>query len=143
MTDKKKIGKVTTKLPDCVAKNYHEPNVYKVKTKIVADDEKFMPKYEDQNLASIYANMSSSAVLPYRSVLEIDAGFDIEIPIGYRCRLQIDSKLASKGMIVTNPICESGRMVVTVVNCGRDLVTVNHGDCIAKLTIEPIYLIDW
>lgn len=156
MTEKTKVkkAKVTSKLPPCPAKQLEVPNLFKIKTKIVADDPMFVPKYQTAGSACVdlIANLKELErgiiQLPYRATVLVDCGFSMELPYGYKATVSARSGLAAKGLVVVNAPGQidsdyRGRVKVILGNVGKEIIVINHGDRIAQMAIEPVYTFDW
>lgn len=149
MKKKKKVVAKTAKTRS-TEKDFSEPLIHKVATKILADDEMFIPKYLSNSCsANIFANIKIHKVpsikLPHRAIVSIDCGFSIDIRAGYKIVVTISDYLARKGLIIPNTPCYKmgGRVSVILTNIGREIVVISHGDSIANITIEPIYDFDF
>jgi dUTP pyrophosphatase len=155
MTTAKK-AKVTSKLPACSTKHLNAPNPFKIATNIVVDDPMFLPKYQTLGSACVdlVANLKFDdpnkklIQLPYRCTTVVDCGFSMEIPFGYKATISARSGLASKGLTVANAPGQvdsdyRGRVKVILVNVGKEIIVINHGDRIAQMAIEPVYTFDW
>jgi dUTPase len=128
---------------DSVAKGYVQPFLHKVATKVVVDEETFMPTYMgDSPTVSIRAKLVESARLPHRAMQTIDCGFSMELPPGYKAVFEAAVSLKTKGMFVVDSTFKD-RVTVTVLNAGREIVPINNGDVVAEMSVQPIYLFDW
>jgi len=148
----KKKGIISSKLPACKAKNY-TGSQFKIVTSIKPDESVFVPEYksDDSDVCELRANLpqddsgSRKIVLPYRTVCIIDCGFFLTIPDGYKLdiRMSDESSRVQKGMIVSGYYLEKGRLKVVVMNCGKELIVINHEDVFATMSIDPIYKFEW
>lgn len=142
---------VVPKLPPSPAQDYFQPPLYKVATKIEADDPMFIPKYQEETASvNLIANMpdKGSTRLPLRGSCVVDCGFSMELPAGYKAEITPHRSRSSRGLIVTNAPGQigngyRGRVEVLVLNAGNELIVINHGDCIAQMSVSPVYLFDW
>jgi len=139
---------VAAKLPDSPAKDYAQPLLHKVATKITVDDPMFTPQYvAGCSYVSLRANLSNRGAirLPHRGIETIDCGFNLELPSGFRAILSQNRLLAAKGLFLTGPrvVDGSNRVQVTVINCGHQIIEIHNGDQIAEMSVEPVYLFDF
>jgi len=152
---KPRVKGVCASRPSSVAKDYTPICAITVPVKIVAD-EGFMPQYQTGGSVCVdlaaclttYHTGQKQVTLPHRSGAVIDAGFSMELPKGYRATITARSGLASKGLMVCNApgIIDSdyrGRVKVSVINVGKEIIVIKHGDRIAQMAIEPVYLFDF
>jgi len=152
---KPRVKGACASLPTSVAKDYTPVCAITVPVKIVAD-EGFTPEY--QTGGSVCVDLAAclppdhtgqkQLTLPHRSGAVIDAGFSMELPKGYRASITARSGLASKGLMIANApgIIDSdyrGRVRVSVINVGKEIIVIKHGDRIAQMAIEPVYLFDF
>lgn len=142
----KKKGTVSAKLPKTAAKSYIVPPLDRVLTKIVIDNEKFIPQYatEDSVSVGLIANLPEGASrMPHRAIVEIDCGFSMTLKAGYRAVVVPRSGIGNRGLIISNGHLEQGRVKVTVMNAGKEILVVSDGDIFAEMYIEPVYRFDW
>lgn len=145
-----------SKLPDSPVQQLNAPDAFNINTKIVADEDVYIPKYSTDGSAAVdlVGNIPPDhagnrvVTLPHRATAVIDCGFSMELPPGFKANVSARSGLASRGLIVTNGpgIIDSdyrGRVKVIVTNVGKEIIVLNHLDRIAQMTIEPVYLFQW
>ena len=146
---KVKAVPVTTHSP---AKDYYDPPLHKVITKIVVDDPIFIPQYQTEGSACVdlVANIPVGEIrIPHRMTTRIDCGFAMQLKPGYKANIRARSGLACQGLIVTNGVgCIdadfTGRVQVIVTNVGNvNPITIKHGQRVAQMEIEPVYLFEW
>ena len=131
------------KMPDSAVKEYVQPFLHKVATKVVVDKEIFMPTYVgDSPTVSIRAKLAETARLPHRTMQTIDCGFSMELPPGYKAVFEASALLKSKGVFVVDSTSK-GRVTVTVLNSGREIVPIADGDVVAEMSVQPVYIFDW
>lgn len=128
-------------------------NAMNVKTELQADEEIFIPKYpENSSCAELRANIpldtntnQRKILMPHRATLMVDCGVNIKVPSGYKAVITSVEEQASKGLIITNApiVVEDGRISVMVSNIGKQIIAIEHGNVIAKMYLEPIYMFDW
>jgi dUTPase len=82
---------------------------------------------------------------PHRHAAKIDTGLDVQVDEGYRLSFRIVPALADRGMVASNAPGRfmTGRVVINLINCGREIVEVKDGDPIAFLWIEHDLDADW
>lgn len=160
MTTKKSPVKVkaTVKRANSPVKDFYEPPILSVATKIVADDPMFIPKYQTPGSACAdlvanipvneFLNNERKIALTHRSTLLVDCGFSMELPPGYKACIAARSSLASKGLVVANAPAQidsdyRGRVKIIVTNIGKEILTISHGDRIGQIYLERVTLFDW
>lgn len=133
-----------------VLQKFNSPILHQVATKIVADDEKFIPQYQtdDAACADLVANITQPLQICSRGIAVVDCGFSLELKSGYKACIVARSGLAKKGLIVANSPGQidpdyRNRVGVILVNIGKEIIVVNPGDRVAQIYIEPIYKFDW
>ncbi len=143
-------NKANSKLPSCSAKDYYQPILNKVSTKIKAEDSYFLPKYCSSN--SIYADIfvnhfDRSFAIQHLGVCDIDCGFSIEISKGYKICVELDPIWMSKGLVIVSEKSffpnDLDKIKITVYNMGNKQVVINHKDKIARIWVEPVYFFEW
>jgi dUTPase len=139
---KKKV-EVSTILPRNPVCDYVQPVLHKIATEIVVDDSGFIPQYQDGSSAYVDLISSSPTVkLAHRGIATIDCGFTMKLPSGYKAIITTNAELANKGLMVATGYYQ-GRVKVVVINQGREIIVINHGDRFAQMCLEPVYLFDW
>lgn len=137
------------KLPSCSAKDYFQPILNKVSTKIECDDEFFIPKYLNSNSTSadVFANCDNAIAIHHQGFCSIDCGFSIQIQKGYKACVELDSYWSKKGLVLVGDKFFNSENIekikINVYNLGERQVVVNHKDKIAKIWIEPVYFFEW
>ena len=78
-SSKKTVVVKPARKKDVISK-WVNPNLFSIATKIVADDEKFIPKYqtEDAACADLVANLAEPLQIFPQGVAIIDCGFSLE-----------------------------------------------------------------
>ncbi len=144
LTDKGKMkGSIISKLPECPAKDYDTPSLNKVVTKLKVSDPKYHPQYVGESVM-LYAKLPNGRLsMSHRSLVTVDCGFEMDLPSGYRVDVTICPRLGGKGMIVPSSSLDGKEVSVTVLNCGREIVVINDGDCFAQMTLRRVCLFDW
>jgi len=144
--DSKKKGAVNTNLPKSSAKSYTAPPLDKVLTKITVDNEKFIPQYATESSVSVglVANLPDGAYrMPHRAIVEVDCGFSMTLKTGYRAVVVPRRGIGNRGLMIANGCVENGRVKVTVMNAGKEILVISDGDIFAEMYIEPIYRFEW
>lgn len=78
--------------------------------------------------------------LSHRNSSNIDCGFSVKIPDGYKLVVELLSHFKDRGLeIYNNVLTGESRLSFNVRNVGREIVVVNNRDRVAFLRIEPIY----
>jgi dUTP pyrophosphatase len=148
----KKKGRVSAKLPRTpVPAKQSFPPLHKVVTKIVVDEERFIPQYSTEEAACVdlIANLPDGPVrLPHRAIVRIDCGFSMELPVGWKAEVVPRSGLAERGITVPNSPGQidsdyRGRVGVIIMNSGKEIIVVNDGDRFAQMWVAPVYLFDF
>jgi len=151
----KRKGQASTVLPPSPAKDYEAPKLHTVATKIVVDEEMFVPQYApDASSATLVANLAPDhagekrVTLPHRATVEVDCGVSIELPASFRVVVRALPALANKGLTINESPhiidkSNQGRIRPMVTNVGKEIIVINHGDPIAEMYIEPVYQFDW
>lgn len=138
-------------LPQSPADNYFKPNLIKIVTKIKADEEDFIPKYQtkDSVCADLRANLDKDTLeIASGGSCLIDCGFSMELPSGYKACIASRSGWASKGLIVNNAPGQidsdyRGRIKICVTNISQNTLIISNKDRIGQIWIEPVYFFDW
>lgn len=134
---KKSQIQVFSKLPPNPAVGYVKPEIKKVAVKIKADSEDFIPVYSDKNVADLFVNLSSESLeMTTGSSEEVDCGFELEMPNGYK--LCISSCVP--GLFLN--LFDSNRVRLNILNFGKKTILKNK-QLIGKIWIEPVYFFDW
>jgi hypothetical protein len=122
-----------------------------VATEIVADDEKFIPKYcdEDGICCELVANIpvqedgSQTIRLPHRATVLVDCGFSMTLKPGWRVDIEASEEYALQGLFVRR-IGKEKRMKLVVTVLGHvNPVRISHGDKLAHMTVSPVSRIEW
>ena len=132
-------------------------------TDILADDPCFIPQYKSEEAvcADLVANLTPSydptlppsaqlptpehVVIRHRAVVNVDCGFSIALPKGYKAQVVLRSGLAKQGLVVCNAPGQidtdyRGRIVVILCNVGHtNPVVIKHKERFAQIYIEPVH----
>ena len=86
--------------------------------------------------------------LGFRSIVNINCGFAVELPEGYKLCIAIRSKFAKKGLFILNSPAQidtdyRGSIEVVIGNFSHEYITINDGERFAQCWIEPVCKFDW
>lgn len=146
MSDKKPVV-ASPILKRSPASDYAVPHVSKVATKIDPVEPDFIPKPSEipnSTAVTVAAKLDSQLRLSHRSSAEVDCGFSMELPAGFRAVVSAVPDLASKGLMVTTPdFYGEGPVKVNVMNVGREILTIDHKQAFASMLVQPMCSFDW
>jgi dUTP pyrophosphatase len=139
------------KLPQSLAQTFKEKTINKIKTKIVAENEDFIPQYKTDGAACCDLKAfcpNGDMFIGIGETAKIDCGFKMQMPAGYEAQIRSRSGLASKGIFVTNGIgtIDSdfvGNLCVLLTNLSKEVFVVKCRDRIAQMAVKPIYYFDF
>lgn len=120
-----------------------------VKVKIVADSEKFIPRYQTKGAAAadLVANIPEGKVtILSNRIATIDLGFRMALPPGWEAQIRPRSGLSKRGVHVSLGTIDEdyrGRMTAVVMNLGKEIIVLNHEDRIAQLSLKRVHQFDW
>jgi dUTPase len=100
----------------------------------------------NQLKANIPATIMGTKInFPHRHLARIDTGVEVNVLDGYVLNFKLLPWLEEKGMVATNAPgrLKSGKVVVNLLNCGREIVELNHGSLIVEVWLEPDIEFDW
>lgn len=88
---------------------------------------------------------SQSVSMPSRYVATIDSGVEVEVEDGFCLCFGVVSELAEKGVVITNSPgrVTKGKVTLNVLNGGREIVSLSHGQAVAHCWVEPHHEVDW
>ncbi len=154
----KKVGEISSIIPKPTVKNIIDR---RVTTPIIADSPEFIPKYQTKgavccdlraNLPIDIRGTQKLTIAPGHTEL-VDCGIKIALPEGYEAQIRAKSGWATKGLIVTNATEESEggsidfdfhkKIKVILTNVGKSLITIEHLDRIAQMSIRPCWFFDF
>ena len=151
--EKKLKGTMSIKAYVSPIKDYIQPKLVNIATKIDADDPEFAPNLSPTPEILLKACIPSQPdgtivthALSFRSQAIVDCGFSMEIPAGYRAVIRGLPNLQSRGGYVIDARTETvgmHRVKVFAHNLGREIMVIKHGDPIASMTLEPVFFFDW
>jgi len=114
-----------------------------MQVKIINHSKHALPAYETSSSAGldVRANLDESIELKPLERALIKTGLFMEIPVGFECQVRPRSGLAlKKGIDVLAGVVDEtfrGEIGVILINLSNQNVTINKGDKIAQLIIEP------
>lgn len=140
---------VIPKLPPNPVQDLEITSVHKVATKIIVSDDKYTPQYNAAaDCVQLVAKTDSPVVLPHRAIAKVGCGIQIELPAGYKAEVTARPEWASRGLLMADApaVFAGGQLVeisVQLINCGREIITINDGDHFALMTVKPAYSFEW
>jgi hypothetical protein len=135
----KKKGTCSAILPLSPVTKMTNPNLHNIAVEIKADEELFEPKYlNDTNYVILKANLPSIIRIPFRGTIEIDCGFSVKLPPGFRYVVHPTNEMAAKGVILKES-SNKERVCVYLTNIGKEILPFEKGQAFALMTIEPVY----
>ncbi len=82
---------------------------------------------------------------PHRYASLIDTGVEIIVEPNFKLCYKLAKNLADKGMVSTTAPgnVKQGPIKVLIMNCGREIVELKHGDPLIEVWLEREYEFDW
>lgn len=124
--------------------------------KIVAVDDRYIPKYKTEGAACADAFAflpedlgAKRILLQPKTRVKVPLGFSIQLPPGWELQVRGRSGHADKsGIMVTNGIGTidsdyRGPVTVLLYNSSDDPFVIEDGDRVAQVCIQPTYRIGW
>ena len=137
---KKVVANVVIKPPP--AREYCTPQLNNIATKLKVDSPIYQPE-KVGNCLALHASVPQAIRFAYRTTMKVDCGIDLEIPQGFVLKAVANDYFISKGLLISPAPVKSGRIVLTVVNIGKEIITINPQEVFALLYAEPAYFFDW
>lgn len=128
---------------------------------IVADEDMFIPTYETEEAAccDLYVNLKvapevdgmpvsmsnpNTFVLAHRKTALLDCGFSMKLPVGWKANISLRSGFSKKGVVLNNAPGRIdsdyvGRLKLIICNVGNQTISINHGQRIAQMEIQPVF----
>jgi dUTP pyrophosphatase len=137
---------------DIMLPNTHEYLVpSKCHVKIVPVSDRYVPKYktDGSSCADVYACLPNSIFVRPKTRVKVPLGFAIQLPPGWELQIRGRSGHADKnGIMVTNGIGTidsdyRGPVTVLLYNSSDEPFTIEDGDRVAQVCIQPTYRIIW
>jgi dUTP pyrophosphatase len=156
----KKKGEITPILPKPLTRDFVDRTNH-IPVAIMADAPEFIPQYKTSGAAccDLYANLEPDGRGDKRLTLApgytalVDCGFSMALPKGFEAQIRSRSGVSTKGIIVTNAAEEEEggtidddyrlRIKVILTNVSRSLVTFEHMDRIAQMSLRPVWYFDF
>lgn len=137
-------GKVTTKLPK---KTVNAIDPFEVALAIFPDSGEFIPFARPDGGFDLFANASVDVhgvarhTITSRVTQQIDCGFSVVVPKGYRITVEPQPEYISKGLIIQSAVTgeDKQRVVVYAHNLGKEILVLNKGDKIARMYLTSSY----
>ena len=104
-------------------------------------DVEYYPVHESRD--STIVKSSIGAVLENNGTIDVDCGIDIEISAGYKINSKPVERFSEQGILVVSSRIEKNRLIITLVNLGKQKVELKKGDLFARISIAPIYEFEW
>lgn len=122
-----------------------------VSINIINNSSNILPAYETDGSAGmdIRANLEEPVKLNSLQRALIPTGLFIELPVGYEAQIRPRSGLAIKyGITCLNSpgTIDSdyrGEIKIILINLSEEEHTINHGDRIAQMIIQPVLKAEW
>lgn len=129
---------VSSRLPPNPALGYARPDIRTVAVEIEGDEDYFLPSCEaGSDFAFLFANLPSGDLeMVSGGAIVIDCGLSMKAPQGYRFRISSEVP----GLFLE--LLDANRIKVHAFNAGSNL-TLIHKQKIGKISIEPVYFIEW
>jgi dUTPase len=92
------------------------------------------------SVQSIQDSQQDSVGMPSRYVATVHSGVEVEVEEGYCLCFSAVQELADKGIVITNGPgrITGGPLTFTILNGGREIVTVGANVAVANVWIEKI-----
>ena len=89
--------------------------------------------------------LGTKVSLPHRHLKSIESNVEVEVEKGYKLCYSLVPSLIEKGMVCSSAPgnIKSGKVVVTVINCGREIVDIRDGDDLVNVWLEVDTEFDW
>ena len=116
--------------------DYYLPELKKVAVSLEAD-EKYYPIHESRD--STIVKSSIDAVIASHGTIDIDCGINIKISAGYK----INAKAIDNGVLAVSSKIEKSRLIITLVNLGKQSIELRSGDPFARISLAPVYEFEW
>jgi hypothetical protein len=83
--------------------------------------------------------------MPSRYAVELDTGLEVKVQSGYCLCFSVVPELANRGLVATNAPgrLTEGKLVVNVLNAGREIISVGEGVPLVDVWLEKAYKIEW
>ena len=112
-------------------------------TKILVDSEDFMPTVADEKSGRLLIKASipdrKTISIAHRGICVIDCGFSVNLAPGFKAIITSLEDLAVRGLMLLNSEIVEGRVKVTAINVGKEILVIEHNKVFGYLHIEQIY----
>lgn len=82
--------------------------------------------------------------MPSRNTIEIDTGLEVKVPAGYCMKFDLVDALSQAGLaLLKGQGVTEGPVKLTLVNNGRNIVTLVEGSPFAEARLERITKLEW
>lgn len=97
------------------------------------------------SVQSVQDSPQDSVAMPSRYVAKVHTGVSVEIEEGFCLRFSVVPELAEKGIVLTGPVRVVGNsdLVFSVLNGGREIVTIGANIVLVDCWVEPVHEVDW
>jgi dUTP pyrophosphatase len=125
--------------------------VQSITIKIINNSSNDLPSYETIGSSGmdLRANLESPVKLESMKRALIPTGLFIELPLGYEAQVRSRSGLAIKHGITclnspgTIDSDYRGEIKIILINLSDESFTIQHGERIAQLIIQPVFKAEW
>lgn len=95
------------------------------------------------SVQSVQDSPRDSIAMPSRYVAKVHTGVEVEVEEGFCLCFSTVAALAAKGVVITNAPgrITSGLLVLSVLNGGREIVTIGANVEVANVWVEPV--VEW
>lgn len=118
------------------------PQLNKIISKLVVDSPIYQPE-KVGNCLLLKAKLTEPLKFAYRTTVKIDCGINLEIPAGWVLKAVASEELTNRGFLLSTAPVKSGRIFLTGINVGKEILAINPQEAFALLSAEPIYVLDW
>lgn len=139
----KKRGRAVPVVSQSPSHAYLCPTVNKVATAMSADDPAYSPAPATGGRVAVRAKLNSHLNLCHRGTAQVDCGFSLRVPAGFRAVVTSLPEMAGRGLVVTAYSHEGDRILATVMNIGKEIIPIRDRQEFALLGVEPVYEMDW
>ncbi len=101
----------------------------------ISDD--FIPKFAGNGQYFLYANIIEDVVMTCNSILEVDCGVELNIPLSYKYTISTPTELAIQGILVNAG--QAVKISVIVTNLSRQSIIIKPKQSVALIAVEPFF----
>ena len=96
------------------------------------------------SVQSVQDSPQDSVAMPSRYVAKVHTGVEVEVEEGFCLCFNAVPELAAKGIVLTGPSrVTSGPIMFSVLNAGREIVTIGANVALAECWVEPVVSEEW